>query len=250
MNNAGTIFAISPDYLDVLNKESAKYDFALQGYGSFQKACKCLIKTNVEDILGYVFLSYELPKDLTFFREFLDKCNLCGGDKKFLIATLNQARITQLDYSSYKNLKFGIVKINEVVTDVVINRDIFGSILLANFEPYVLTEKVEQKSINGNVPILTYEPLLSKDVLDCVDKIQLHSSLEETIRYDEILYRFKLAKSPLALLREFYIKSFYPIEQDKSSLECILNNCTPKEYGIYKALIEMVSSEHVVQGGE
>ena len=41
-----TLFVVSPCYLESLYHESKKYDFDLQGYGSFNMALNGLIKVN------------------------------------------------------------------------------------------------------------------------------------------------------------------------------------------------------------
>ena len=52
----GTIFMISPSFLDAAFTEAKKYDFVLQGYGSFEMGIQGLVKINVIDLLGIVLL--------------------------------------------------------------------------------------------------------------------------------------------------------------------------------------------------
>lgn len=52
----GTIFMISPSFLDAAFTEAKKYDFVLQGYGSFKMGVQGLVKINVIDLLGIVLL--------------------------------------------------------------------------------------------------------------------------------------------------------------------------------------------------
>ena len=243
----GSIFMISPDYLEVCYNEIKKYECTLQGYGNFESGLRGLLKTNVSDILGYVFLSQALPKDREIFHEFLYRCNLCGGDKKFLIALLDTTGLSEINFSLYPNLRFGYIAITEVITNVTINRDIFGSILLDNFEPYKFTDTEQAIPDLQKNYRLQYKPLFSSYILDCLQRVHLMDTLDETLLGDKVLYKYKKDNSILAAFREHYIKTYFSDNVDNSHLfDLISAESNGFTYGVYRSLINLISDNHVV----
>lgn len=242
-----SIFMISPDYLEVCFNEIKDYDCTLQGYGSIEKGIKGLLKTNVSDILGYVYLSSALPTDLGILDEFLYRCNLYGGNKKFLIALLNTSGLNRIDFSKYPNLRFGYIAIPEVITNVTINRDIFGTILLDNFSPYKFENDVKTIPDLQNVYRLQYKPVFSSYILDCLKRVHIADSLEDTLLSDKVLYKYRMDQSILADFREHYIRTYFSDDVDNSHLFELINTETNgMTYGVYRALIDLISASHVI----
>ena len=237
-----SIFMISPNYLEISYNEALKYEFTLQGYGSCENGSKGLLKINVTDVLGYVYFAHSLPKDLASLEEFIYRCNLMGGNKKFIFALLDTSRINFLNLRNYHNLRFGIVNIEEIVTDTVINRDIFGSLLLDNFSPYNTESSKETSTESQYVYRLRYKPLFSSYVLDCLKKVNRTDSFEQTLMNDEVYLRYCKDNSILAKFREFYIKTYYQANLDNTYLQQIIqDNLDTINYGVYSALLSLIS---------
>ena len=157
------IFVISPDYLEPLFNEAKKYDFKIQGYSTIQEAAKGLIKTNVYDILGFTFVSRTLPKDSSHLKSFLSLCNSMNVRKKFLFALNDNSRLHELftDHN-YSNLDISYLNAIEVMTDIEINQNIFGSILKYNYAPYKLDAKQDSEFRKTQLPRLEYKPVINK----------------------------------------------------------------------------------------
>lgn len=245
-----SIFMVSPNYLETCYEEALKYDFTLQGYGNFKAGSKGLLKINASDVLGFVYLATKLPEDLTDLYEFLYRCDLYGK-KKFLFALLDTTGLGILKYEDYPNLSFSLVKIDEVVTDVVINRDIFGTLLLANYEPYALHEEDASKNYNNDVYRLRYKPLISSYILECLKKVNVLDSFENTLLHDNVYHRYKDDESILADFRYYYVKSFFYDNLDNKNLYTLISDEKDSiTYGIYKALISVISSNNILESGE
>lgn len=246
-----SIIMISPSYLEVAYKEALKYDFTLQGYGSFENGSKGLLKVNVSDILGYVYFANQMPDNLESFEEFLYRCNLYGNNKNFLIALIDTKGIHDIDYQKYSNLTFSYIAISEVVTDLVINRDIFGSILLHNYQPYIFEEKQAQSINFGDVYKLRYEPLFSSYILRCLYSVNRLETFEETLQADMVYHEYVKDSSVLAEIRKFYIKTYFEAGLDNTKLyDLVKYTGNQVSFGAYMALIELVSADVVIKGGD
>ena len=121
MNDRKVLFAVSPDYLEVMYKEVQKYNFLMQGYGTFEAASKGLLRVNASELLGFVYLVHRFPVINDAFSEFLFRCNLLSSNKKFIIATLDSSNLDTVKLKQYENLRFELLSISEVLTDIVIN---------------------------------------------------------------------------------------------------------------------------------
>lgn len=237
-----SIFMVSPNYLEISYNEALKYEFTLQGYGSCENGSKGLLKINVTDVLGYVYFAQRLPADLSSLEEFIYRCNLMGGNRKFIFALLDTSRINQLNLKSYHNLRFGLINIEEIVTDTVINRDIFGSLLLDNYTPYSIEGIDNTIPENQYVYRLRYKPLFSSYILDCLRKVNRAESFEQTLMNDEIYLKYCKDNSILAKFREYYIKTYYQANLDNSHLQQLIqDNLDNINYGVYSALLALIS---------
>lgn len=255
----GIIFVISPDYLESLFKEAKKYDFRLQGYSSVQDAAKGLIKTNIAEILGFAFVSRMLPKDLSSLKMFLQLCNFMGVRKKFLFALNDTSRLYELfKNSSYKNLDISYLNSIEVMTDIEINRNIFGSILKYNYEPYKLT-KESRVFDSYSLPKLSYKPIISQYVLKVLERVYVLDTLEHTLKCDPVYSEYKYSENDnelLIKLREtkVMIDGFYLLDDvSNETIEKSLNSCeelvkdmqNTKEFCIYRSLIYILHEKYL-----
>lgn len=237
---------VSPDYLEVCYKEAIKYDFTLQGYGTFEKALKGLLKTNISEILGYVYFANKLPSDMSAMLAFLDRVELCSGNHKFSFVLEDSSGLNMLNLRKYHAIRFYYIPVKEIVTDIVINRDVFGAILLDNYTPYVTTGESSGIADVSYHYSLRYKPLFSTYILQCLQKVNRHSTFEETLSSDSVYLTYKKDNSILAKFREYYIKSYYTQIQDVTELMELLEKEKDNiNYGIYKALIAIIDNKQL-----
>lgn len=237
------IYAVSPDYLEALYSEAKKYNFCLQGYGNLEDAIKGLKKTNISEILGFIFVGRELYYSKEGLSELLNTCNrLCRySPKKFIFALQNSKGLADaLEISSFENLKVSYLPDFEILTDTVINKQLFGSILLDSYEPYLLHEQSE-KNVVSQSATLKYEPLFSDYVLKCLDPVDKLNTYEMTTLNDKIYQEYLSDGSDLAIIRECFIKKVFNISYDKKAVREILKyREEAQQYCVYRALISII----------
>lgn len=204
----GTIFVVSPTYLEAIFEESKKYNFDLQGYGSFKLACDGIIKTNCSDIVGFAFVGTHLPysksKDFKFMLEFFSMINLFPSSKKFVIATDSGASSWQKVFSKYSNIRFFAAQPYDFMSDIVINKSVFGSILLDASKPYELKPR-KSEPFDWVSPKLEYVPLFSDAQIQCASSVETLDTLERTLDNDAVYLRFKNDSAYLKSFRFYFI---------------------------------------------
>lgn len=203
-----TLFVVSPCYLESIYHESKKYDFDLQGYGSFNMALNGLIKVNCSDILGFAFAGIHLPgsrtKEFKSMLQFFDSIELMHANKKFVIATDESVAPWSKIFKRYHDIRFVKVPSYDFMSDIIVNKQIFGSILLDNADPYVFERKANHQ-IDFDAPRLEYVPLFSDAQIQCVSKVDILDTLERTLDNDAVFRRFKGEKADLQYFRMYYI---------------------------------------------
>lgn len=234
------LFVVSPDYLDAVFAEAKKYDFYLQGYGNLESAYKGLMKTNISDILGFVYLADSLPDNLGPLAEFVKKCDILNESRKFIFAlrdTTNlQVLLNQLKVS---NIKIGYLPELEVITDSVINKDIIGSILLDSYKPYKLNETEVNDVKRFSVNRLHYEPLFSDSIFDCFGAVEKLATVEQTLNYDAFYNKYKDFNKVLTEIRKcFILREFGEVLDKKKLLELIKDEV--EHYCEYRALVDIL----------
>lgn len=253
------IFVISPDYLDPIFQEAKNYDFGIQGYSTVQDAAKGLLKTNVFDILGFVFASRTLPKDLSILKVFMELCNSMQTRRKFLFALNDTSRLFELfKDGTYEYLDIAYVNEIEVMTDIEINQNIFGSILKYNYEPYLLEEKPGFNLAKGSIPRLEYKPIINKYLLNVLEDVHVADTVENTLKYDKVYEEYTSADNPdmaLCKLRELYVKVDFNKKYELHDETALLNQisdcdelinkfCTEETLlCIYKSLLTMIKDK-------
>ena len=223
------LYVISPDYLDAVIKETKEYTFAIQGYRNFTEANEALHSQNIKDVLGFIYISDRMPEYFTDVYEFIDRCSIMTGkDKTFLIVCKDSKDVKDfLDYLEVCDLTLKVIAGYEVLTDVII-RNAVSTILMTQMKPYVETDTIEEPMEDDDTslsPTLHYEQIFEPNVLDITMPVLKMSSVEETIRYDNIILKYRLEDEITYALRLAYIKANFGIFQSiKAQLEKVKFN--------------------------
>lgn len=237
------IFAVSPDYLEPLYTEAKKYDFCLQGYGAAVSARQGLLKTNVADILGFIYVADELLDEPDELVSYLNTLNMISrGSRRKMIFALqhNKGLADILHRAEIENLDIVMLNGLEVVTDTVINKQLYGSILLDNYDPYELV-KHDKSTDFGQTKLLQYKPLFSDYVLKCLAEVETFDTYEETCVNDGILQEYCQDKSDLAKIRDAKIRKLFDLPFNKGEILDILEKRKEaEEYCMVRALISTV----------
>lgn len=245
MSKLKTVFMISPDYLESAFTETEKFSFELQGYGNFVTACKRLPYVNFTDVLGFVYLcnhpclagSKEYDAMLDFFR----LCNLSGTSKKFLIVSKDNLNDLIPVLKKYNNIRFSILSSIEFITDKVFNKDIFGSILLDNYEPYIFRDEKPVSLGDYSIPALGFQSVIPAALFDVEEKVYVLENLSDTLENDVILSKYEGNKI-IQKLREIVILKTMGMEYEKAAddFRKLIEKLDNKMYGVYLAFLDIV----------
>lgn len=249
----GIIFVVSPDYLEALYKEASKYKFGLQGYGNFKQACSGIYKTNPLDVIGYAIVSEALPelkssegksllKLLTFINDFETPKNL-------IFATNGHLGVINALARKFPRINISYVVEKDAMTDIVINRDIFGSLLLGVHNPYIFEKENGLRLGNFTSPVLQYKPLFSPYVLQCLDNVSKLETIQHTIEVDLPYQEYvKSADEIMQLFRKWKIYSSFSEDfADKEKLRALVSNVTNTTlWCTYKALEKILGGDENV----
>lgn len=240
------IYLISPDYLEPAYKLAKPYNFKLQGYGSVQVAIKRLITSNISDILGFVYFAERLPENPEDLIQFMKLCDSLKVRKKFLFALQQSEGLAQV-LSQIKLKYLQVFKVNpdiDIVTDVVINKQIFGSILADNFSPYYLKEE-NNKELDLSQYRLQYQPLFNDSVFRIMGPVTFYDSFDNTLIHDNTYNELVKNQKQLAELRKLYIQKMFNIPLDFSKVLQNLDELNNERYCIYRALIYLIGGADV-----
>jgi hypothetical protein len=242
------IFAISPHYLKYILYESKEYNFKIQGYGSFSDAKSGLMKTNASEIYGFIVMVDDFGTiDWKQMKEFMSLSSIVSdGSKKrkrFLFAVKNDSGMLNLFSSKdYQAIDFFLAKF-EVMTDLFIRQEVFGTILNGYLKPYV--ENSEDNFELGKyrpVKSLSYVPLFSNTAMKSLERIKVRSTKNETVIEDEYLEVLKSESEFFYTLRLFGIeKNFHSdIKSNKYLEEYLRKMGGGSMYIQYKMMYEYV----------
>lgn len=250
-----TLFVISPDYLDAMVAETKKYSFVLQGYGNVEDARLGLRKTNLVEILGFIYFGKSLPKDMDGLKRFVRLLDVACRDtkKKFIFVCPDAGRVVDVLPSEYrKNLDVEVYSDYTYVTDTMINRELIGNVLLANYSPYKMDEKTDTGlPMFSGTPRLRYEPIFPEYLLRFFDGVQKRGDCETTFLYDQHLKELEEKDACLAMLRKLQIQfAFDTVDfglQSKCS-QIIEQAEDAKDYCCKKALFYLICNDQI--GGD
>lgn len=216
------IYAISPKFLYALKEEIEPYSFSIQGYSEFELAEDGLKKTNAKDILGFVYLAYELPKLFQPLIDFIDACSVLSEPSKPFVIAVKSAKDINLLASKLTapNIKLKLISNFEQVTDKLI-RNIILEILKESIEPYIESDVDKSPIIDLPDPTLKYIPLIDPKISCILDDIRFKRDVSDTLVCDEVLQWLK-PNEDFYTLRKLYICAYYGIKLNHKELDDIV----------------------------
>lgn len=209
------LYVISPNYLNAIKSESDKYSFYIQGYQKLKDAEEGLIKRNIGDILGFLYFSDKLPKNLERLVNFIQTVDsFAPKGMIFLIASQTGGNF---DYIKSKlrieNLSIKILSGWDIVTNETISV-CFTPFVIANFNPYNEYKTHRTKSsfsynkdlVSDNLKI---ENSFERKLLKAISPVKLQSNLETTLANDLILNEFSYTRDSYYKIRQIYIQAHF-----------------------------------------
>ena len=212
------ILVISPTYLSTIDKQALKYSFDLQGYGTFQLALQNLKRVDWCNLLGVAFVSDRLPKGEEFKRliSFCSILNKCGS-YRFVFVTrevMDHQKFAVL--KQYSSLDMRESSGHEYISDTVIHRQVFGSLLNGKEEMYKLKDDVPETLSRFECPVLHLHSVINGHALQCISDIDALDSLQHTLEFDRVYQQYLKDKSVLAGLRKIFIAArFNEVSEDE-----------------------------------
>lgn len=242
------IYVVSPDYLEAILNESQKYSFAIQGYGDLDRACKGLCYVNVLDILGFGYVADTFPEPgsplYDKFINFVSKCSLLGADKKFVLVTKETVPDIGGDLYRFSNLEFVSVVEKNGFTDITLNRNFFGSILLANYQPYNFNGEHEEAYhlSDCSCRVLKCPKVIPDFMLDILAPVSRLDSCASTIENDPVICRYVDSNEVVLSLRTIKIMRQLgaDYESEKRDVLCSIEKMPEVLYGLYTSVLAMI----------
>ena len=219
-----TVIVVSPDYLTAVYRQSTKFSFILQGYGKFANAIQGVLKVNCGELLGCAFIGEKLPQKGTSefgaMIAFLEALNQLNDSKKivFVLQTVASSALSELA-TKMKNLRIFAAANVPLITDEVIDQQIFGSLVPDAAPAYRLEETEENRQVYSNDFLLHYVPIANKSVFDCCSDVDRQETLQLTLENDKV-YQSLLAKGNnlLSSIRKERIQKLFGIKDKRLSL--------------------------------
>lgn len=235
------MYVVSPEYLMPIVEQSKDYSFKVKGFSDCTRAYNNLAGTNQANILGYILVYEEVPDNSTDLVEFINFVNLIGTkDTIVLVAFRYTDGFEQLmDFLELDNITFMYYNDFEVLTDLVIRRNLFGSILVRKFRPYRDIDEplnlVTTYNQNSNIV-----PVLPKDILVILSPIIKYDSSQHTIDNDVVVESYK--DSIICYLRINRIKRMFDEEVDFDGMMSRINNTEGIDKVLYSTVVNMICS--------
>jgi hypothetical protein len=252
------IFCVSPQYLNIISEESREFDFKFQGYGNLEDAMTGLLKTNISEIISFIFVADSMQsyiKDLLPFVRMINSMSDYNKEyrKRFIFAynsdgtvlgLLNEIKPTNLDIYQAKY---------EVLTDLFIKRDIFGTALTSYYKPYIPNKSNDNDLTKFRYsPTLFYRPLFSPLFLTAIEDIVKLDNLNDTLNLDPQLDYLRREDEFFYRLRVDCIKrAFIPDLEDDPYFEsyvAALDNATTR-LG-YELMLKYIRSKNLTSSVE
>lgn len=209
------VYVISPDFLRPLVEESKDYSFAIRGYYSVEEGINNLKFSNMDDLLGFVILFKSLPRRLTPLVNFINHLDfLC--DKPVVLASMDKSGMNLvINNVTHDNIKLFLCTPIMDMTDLVIKRDLFGTIVRESFSPYKFKE-LDNKTLNKKDFVhskFLYESILNKDTLLIAEPVIKAMNVNMSLESDPVL-RSLSPSNPMHYLRTLKIFKYYNIDKD------------------------------------
>lgn len=203
------LYVVSPDFLRPIVKESAEYSFAIKGYCSVEEGASNLLNSNMEDLCGFALVFFELPQDLTPLVKLINELNRIAKDKVVVLCTMVKDGLEVLNkYLEIDNLRFFLLSDLDSMTDVVIKRSIFGTIVSETEQPYLEDYKSEEV-VQGSPKDNSWFNILNEKVISLSEPVITAPDIHRAVSQDEIANKWQDVDDMFYFLRKAQIKKKY-----------------------------------------
>lgn len=238
------IYLVTPDYMLAVIEESKGYSFSIKGYPNAKVAYDKLALTNQSSILGYLLVYEELPEILNDIVDFINFLNLIGTKDTVVLLAVNDPSGLEdvlLPALKYNNITFMYFTDFEVMTDMVIRKNLFGSIIIKKFNPYNETVDLPKfvTSFNSNKNLV---PVLPEDILLIFEPIKVLDTVDYTIKHDFVMQNYS-NNSLLSYIRLNRIYAHCGLPIDEEGMISRIRESTNIDKILYKVVCSIVKDE-------
>lgn len=203
------MYVISPHFLRPIVAESEDFSFAIKGYPTVGEGRRKFTYTNLEDIQGFIFCFYELPKKLRALADFITYLDTLCSKPVVICCCVKDGMDLLLKNVSHDNIKLFVRCPVEELTDVVIRRDLFGTIIRETTEPYPELNPPKEIKQHDVVKSIRYESILPNDINKLYDPVIVTKDYSVALKSDKPLVYLKDRSDILAYLRRLKIQVAY-----------------------------------------
>ena len=238
------VYLVTPDYMLAIIEESKGYSFSIKAYSDAKMAYNKLAFTNQSSVLGYLLVYEELPEILDDIVNFINFLNLVGSKDTIVLLAVNDPdglEDTLFPALHTDNITFLYLTEYEVMTDLVIRRNLFGSIIIKKFKPY--TERVELPnyvtSFNSNKNLV---PVLPEDILLIFEPIKILDTVEFTIKHDTVMKNYS-ENTLLCYIRLNRIYAHSGMEVDYDGMISRIRESSNIDKVLYEVVCDIIVKE-------
>lgn len=212
---------ISSNYQNAFEYEIKRFSFAIQLFPDIRSATKDLVRMNIEENLGFIYLDNNL-KDIDDLLDFLELLDLyCGSERRLLLCIKEKESIKNLRQAlAHKLFKVKISLIDgfDFVSDDLINK-CFYDVLRDTQEPYIDKSINDEEGSIKRINTLRYDSLFNQRIEQIVAPFyKVRNDPDATCELDSFCNAYRFKSSELYKMREAYIHSFFGSEKDLTTV--------------------------------
>lgn len=245
IKNTKFIYCITNCYVRALIHEVQNYEsFLLKCYCSVAEGIRNLKYTNMSEILGFIILLDnvgETDEDFFDLVDLINSINLESSNTTVVLALRDSTGYEDLEEEiELNNIKLYLIDGIEMMTDTIIKRDLFGTILREEYNPY-LDNKVK-KIVEFTEPVTSsVSPIFPPSIEKLITPVVVAPNLRLALENDEVFNSIHEGDDVAYFLRSEQINKIYGNFEDRSEmLEGILKNNTDGLNDVYRSVYELI----------
>lgn len=238
------IYLVTPDYMLAIIEESKGYSFSIKAYSDAHTAYTKLAFTNQSSILGYLLVYEELPEILDDLVNFINFLNLVGSKDTVVLLAVNDPsglEDTLIPAIHTGNITFMYFTEYDVMTDLVIRKNLFGSLIIKKFQPYVESVELPKfvTTFNTNKNLV---PVLPEDILLIFEPIKILDTVEFTIKHDMVMKSYS-NNALLSYMRLNRIYAHFGKEIDIDGMLIRIKDSINIDKVLYRVVCDIIKKE-------
>lgn len=235
------VYCVNYDYAKAFRDETMEFSFYLKSYPTLKSGLNNLKNTNISDILGFVICMTELPENPRMLVKYINAINDIAKNHVLVLCVNDRDGLEELgQYVRSNNLKMYAVTDIDVMTDIVIRRDVFGTIIREVFKPYETSRLLEIGEIY-EPEILEYSPIFPEFIHRLTEPVINAPNLIRATETDEVLDSMEDNLIGY-FLRSAQINRKYGLQKDNDDeiFNGIIKDCSDGDKSLYRSIYRLI----------